>query len=187
MPANLYKSCTDASSANVGSLKPLPGSPTETVNCQAAPVIYQVSEYPDTPALNAAFRRLVSPLLLGNTHSSCHAQHGGWSGVGVWRHVAVAPGAPRHLGGSRACYAQSIANSSGMNWVIIWSHVRANEQGVPPQCDHRDVLVVAEQKNTGIPAGLQSFFRQYQKPIGFLGGAAPTQSAQAILNAHCPA
>jgi Protein kinase domain len=182
MPTNLYKNCSPA--PKTGQLMQVSDA-LETVSCQQPPVTYQVSEYKDTASVVAAFRNLVSPLGLEQTRQSCHAQHVGWSGEADWKHVAAVAGGPRHLGGHRACYARPVPNSTSSNWFIIWTHERKNEANAPPQCDHRDVLVVAEQRNTGVATNLQAFFHTYQKPIGFLGGAATTKAATEIYNAHC--
>jgi len=180
MPAKLYQDCSEA--PKTGQLMPVSGA-LETVSCRQPKVIYQVSEYRDTPSLTTAYQELVHQRApnLTQTHQSCYPTST-WSGEGVWHHArkTTSTGSVRPLGGQRACFSTSITS----NW-IIWTHERRNDPNAAPQCDHRDVLVVAEQRETQVPGDLRYFFTTYQKPIGFLGGYFPTKAATRIYDAHC--
>lgn len=171
MPADLYRHCTVAGTATAGTLAQLSGTPTQTVNCSAQNVSYQVSQYPNTAALTSAYFSLVNKVagLRGAPTEGCHLS--GWFGEGAWYHPKPDPTTPALLGGRRACYG-----TNGSTWFIIWVHERTNAAGV--QCDHRDVLGVAEEKNVGIPTALKTFFSVNKKPIGLM--------VANVMAADCP-
>jgi hypothetical protein len=172
MPPDLYRHCTVAGSATAGTLAQVSGTPTQTVNCSAQNITYQVSQYPNTAALTSAYFTLVDKVagLRGAPTEGCHLS--GWFGEGAWYHPKPDPTTPALLGGRRACYG-----TNGSTWFIIWVHERTNGAGV--QCDHRDVLGVAEEKNVGIPTALKTFFSVNKKPIGLM---LPN-----VMAADCPA
>ncbi len=147
MPTALMKHCTSG---------PPTGGALATVNCTApahSDITYEVSLYRDTAAVKAAFQGIVTAQGIKPAANACTNRS--WRGERPWLHPTGT------LGGHVACYLDQNGDS-----VIVWAHESANEKGVPPQTDHRDILGIARQ-HTQLPGQLLAFWT-------FWGGEAGT-------------
>jgi serine/threonine protein kinase len=139
MPVALYSHCTPAPPAGVA---------LASLDCSTKRngLTFQVSLYPNTSDLTAAYQRYVTAqgALVKPNPAACTTSN--WSGERVWLHPTGSQG------GRVACYLDPTGDS-----VIVWMHMSKNQKGVPPQTDHRDVLVVARQ-HTQLPGDVLNFW-----------------------------
>ena len=139
MPKNLLAECTDA---------PPVGAALASLACSApgnSAITYQVSMYPDTAAVTAAFKTLVTAQGVPTAGNGCTKRN--WNGQRDWFHPTGS------LGGHVACFLDANGDS-----VLMWTHMSKNEKGAPPQDDHRDILGVARQ-HTQLPGELLTFWK----------------------------
>jgi len=149
MPKNLLAECTNA---------PPVGAALASLACSApgnSAITYEVSMYPDTAHVVAAFRTLLAAQGIQTNTNGCTKRT--WNGERAWKHPTGS------LGGHVACYLDANGDS-----VLMWTHMSKNQQGVAPQSDHRDILGVARQ-HTQLPGELLSFWK-------FWGGASGTDT-----------
>ena len=149
MPKVLLADCTNV---------PPAGAALASLTCSApgnSAISYEVSMYPDTAAVVAAFRTLLAAQGIKTDTNGCTKRN--WNGERAWFHPTGS------LGGHAACYLDANGDS-----VLMWTHMSKNEKGVPPQTDHRDILGVARQ-HTQLPGELLSFWK-------FWGGSSGTDS-----------
>jgi hypothetical protein len=149
MPKALLADCTNV---------PPAGAALASLTCSApgnSAISYEVSMFPDTAAVVAAFRTLLASQGIKTDTNGCTKRN--WNGERAWFHPTGS------LGGHVACYLDANGDS-----VLMWTHMSKNEKGVAPQEDHRDILGVARQ-HTQLPGELLSFWK-------FWGGASGTDS-----------
>jgi serine/threonine protein kinase len=158
MPTALYSHCNSG---------PGPTSAIATLDCTAATpagLTYQISLFPDTATLEAAYRPILTAQGIEPDSNGCKARK--WRGERVWLHPTGS------VGGHVACYVDLNGDS-----VLVWTHERTNTKGVPPQPDHRDILGVARQ-HTQLPGELLSWWKFWSGTRGTRsiigkGAAAP--------------
>jgi serine/threonine protein kinase len=146
MPKTLLADCTDA---------PPVGAALASLACAApgnSAITYQVSMYPDTSDVVAAFHTLLAAQGIQTNTNGCTKRN--WNGERPWTHPTGS------LGGHVACYLDSNGDS-----VLMWTHMSKNEKGVAPQDDHRDILGIARQ-HTQLPGELLSFWKFWSGPSG---------------------
>jgi serine/threonine protein kinase len=149
MPQNLLSDCTNV---------PPAGAALASLTCSAPAndaITYDVSMYPNTAAVVAAFRTLLASQGITTNTNGCTKRN--WNGERAWNHPTGS------LGGHVACYLDANGDS-----VIMWTHMSKNEKGAPPQDDHRDILAIARQ-HTQLPGELLTFWK-------FWSGASGTDS-----------
>jgi len=149
MPKALLSDCNNV---------PPAGAALASLTCSApgnSAISYEVSMFPDTAAVVAAFRTLLASQGIKTDTNGCTKRN--WNGERAWFHPTGS------LGGHVACYLDANGDS-----VLMWTHMSKNEKGVAPQSDHRDILGVARQ-HTQLPGELLSFWK-------FWGGASGTDS-----------
>ena len=119
MPKTLLADCTDA---------PPVGAALASLACAApgnSAITYQVSMYPDTSDVVAAFHTLLAAQGIQTNTNGCTKRN--WNGERPWTHPTGS------LGGHVACYLDSNGDS-----VLMWTHMSKNQKGVAPQDDHRE-------------------------------------------------
>ncbi len=139
IPKNLLAECTNA---------PPVGAALASLACSApgnSAITYEVSMYPDTADVVAAFGTLLAAQGIQTNTNGCTKRN--WNGERAWTHPTGS------LGGHVACYLDASGDS-----VIMWTHMSKNEKGVAPQDDHRDILGIAHQ-HTQLPGELLSFWK----------------------------
>jgi hypothetical protein len=149
MPENLLADCTNV---------PPAGAALASLSCSApsnSAITYDISMYPDTAAVQAVFKILLTSQGIQTDTNGCTKRK--WNGERPWFHPTGS------LGGHAACYLDANGDS-----VIMWTHMTQNQKGVPPQSDHRDILGIARQ-HTQLPGELLSFWK-------FWSGASGTDS-----------
>jgi serine/threonine protein kinase len=149
MPKSLLADCTNV---------PPAGAALASLTCSApgnSAISYEVSMFPNTAAVVAAFRTLLASQGIKTDTNGCTKRN--WNGERAWFHPTGS------LGGHVACYLDANGDS-----VLMWTHMSKNQKGVAPQTDHRDILGVARQ-HTQLPGELLSFWK-------FWGGASGTDS-----------
>jgi hypothetical protein len=145
MPKTLLARCTDSPSS---------GAALATLDCSAPSrgVAYSVALYPDTAALQAAFKGVIAAQGIQEGSGGCTKSS--WRGERPWQHPTGS------LGGHVACYLDPSGDS-----VLVWSHMSKNQKGVAPQDDHRDVLGIAR-KHSQLPGDVLQFWSFWSGATG---------------------
>ena len=117
------------------------------VTGQNPPDRWEVSIFPDSPSLQAAYEaaRAAAPKIADG--GRCDGTF--WGGAGPWVHE----GTPPKPGGQRFCYFD------GDDAVIVWTHERLG------QASHRDILAIAREGDTD-HAALFNWWRFWHHRIG---------------------
>jgi hypothetical protein len=139
MPKNLLAECTNA---------PAVGTALASLACSApgnSAITYEVSMYPNTADVVAAFRTLLASQGIQTNTNGCTKRN--WNGERAWTHPTGS------LGGHVACFLDANGDS-----VLMWTHMSKNQKGVAPQTDHRDILGIARQ-HTQLPGELLTFWK----------------------------
>jgi class 3 adenylate cyclase len=125
IPAGLSKHCVKQPVANVGAVETTVCVPPRSGGTGFSPDRWEVSIYPNGPAVRQAFAAERRQHALRSDQGKCNRLN--WGGEGPWSH---GPGKP---GGRRLCYFDR------SDAVIVWTHERLG------QPTHRDVLAVARE------------------------------------------
>jgi len=147
VPGALWKNCAVQNAPATGAAESAVCLQPAEVNGQNPPDRWEISIFPDSTALRAAYdaARAAAPKVANG--GRCDGTF--WGGAGPWVHE----GTPPKPGGQRFCYFD------GDDAVIVWTHERLG------QANHRDILAVAREGDTD-HAALFNWWRFWHHRIG---------------------
>ena len=147
VPGALWKNCAVQNAPATGAAESAVCLQPAAVTGQNPPDRWEISIFPDSTALRAAYdaARAAAPKIANG--GRCDGTF--WGGAGPWAHE----GTPPKPGGHRFCYFD------GDDAVIVWTHERLG------QANHRDILAVAREGDTD-HAALFNWWRFWHHRIG---------------------
>jgi serine/threonine-protein kinase len=147
VPRELWKNCAVQNAPASGAVESAVCLQPAEVTGQNPPDRWQISIFPDSPSLKAAYAaaRAAAPKVADG--GRCDGTF--WGGAGPWAHE----GTPPKPGGQRFCYFD------GDDAVIVWTHERLG------QASHRDILAIAREGDTD-HAALFNWWRFWHHRIG---------------------
>jgi len=147
VPGTLWKNCAVQNAPATGAAESAVCLQPAEVTGQNPPDRWEISIFPDSTALRAAYdaARAAAPKVANG--GRCDGTF--WGGAGPWVHE----GTPPKPGGQRFCYFD------GDDAVIVWTHERLG------QANHRDILAVAREGDTD-HAALFGWWRFWHHRIG---------------------
>jgi serine/threonine-protein kinase len=147
VPGALWKNCAVQNAPATGAAESAVCLQPAEVTGQNPPDRWEISIFPDSTALHAAYdaARAAAPKVANG--GRCDGTF--WGGAGPWVHE----GTPPKPGGHRFCYFD------GDDAVIVWTHERLG------QANHRDILAVAREGDTD-HAALFNWWRFWHHRIG---------------------
>jgi serine/threonine-protein kinase len=147
VPGALWKNCAVQNAPATGAIESAVCLQPAEVTGQNPPDRWELSIFPDSTALRAAYdaARAAAPKIANG--GRCDGTF--WGGAGPWVHE----GTPPKPGGHRFCYFD------GDDAVIVWTHERLG------QANHRDILAVAREGDTD-HAALFNWWRFWHHRIG---------------------
>ena len=147
VPGALWKNCAVQNAPASGAAESAVCLQPAEVTGQNPPDRWEISIFPDSPSLRAAYdaARAAAPKVADG--GRCDGTF--WGGAGPWVHE----GTPPKPGGHRFCYFD------GDDAVIVWTHERLG------QANHRDILAIAREGDTD-HAALFNWWRFWHHRIG---------------------
>ena len=147
VPRALWKNCAVQNAPASGAAESAVCMQPAEVAGQNPPDRWEISIFPDSPSLRAAYAaaRAAAPKIADG--GRCDGTF--WGGAGPWVHE----GTPPKPGGHRFCYFD------GDDAVIVWTHERLG------QANHRDILAMAREGDTD-HAALFNWWRFWHHRIG---------------------
>ena len=147
VPRALWKNCAVQNAPASGAAESAVCLQLAEVAGQNPPDRWEISIFPDSPSLQAAYEaaRAAAPKIADG--GRCDGTF--WGGAGPWVHE----GTPPKPGGQRFCYFD------GDDAVIVWTHERLG------QANHRDILAMAREGDTD-HAALFNWWRFWHHRIG---------------------
>ena len=147
VPRALWKNCAVQNAPASGAAESAVCLQPAEVAGQNPPDRWEISIFPDSPSLQAAYAaaRAAAPKIADG--GRCDGTF--WGGAGPWVHE----GTPPKPGGHRFCYFD------GDDAVIVWTHERLG------QANHRDILAMAREGDTD-HAALFNWWRFWHHRIG---------------------
>ena len=147
VPRALWKNCAVQNAPASGAAESAVCLQPAEVAGQNPPDRWEISIFPDSPSLRAAYAaaRAAAPKIADG--GRCDGTF--WGGAGPWVHE----GTPPKPGGHRFCYFD------GDDAVIVWTHERLG------QANHRDILAMAREGDTD-HAALFNWWRFWHHRIG---------------------
>ena len=147
VPRALWKNCAVQNAPASGAVESAVCLQPAEVTGQNPPDRWELSIFPDSTALRAAYdaARAAAPKVPNG--GRCDGTF--WGGAGPWVHE----GTPPKPGGNRFCYFD------GDDAVIVWTHERLG------QANHRDILAIAREGDTD-HAALFNWWRFWHHRIG---------------------
>ena len=147
VPRALWKNCAVQNAPASGAAESAVCLQPAEVSGQNPPDRWEISIFPDSPSLQAAYdaARAAAPKVADG--GRCDGTF--WGGAGPWVHE----GTPPKPGGQRFCYFD------GDDAVIVWTHARLG------QASHRDILAIAREGDTD-HAALFNWWRFWHHRIG---------------------
>ena len=147
VPRARWKNCAVQNAPASGAAESAVCMQPAEVAGQNPPDRWEISIFPDSPSLRAAYAaaRAAAPKIADG--GRCDGTF--WGGAGPWVHE----GTPPKPGGHRFCYFD------GDDAVIVWTHERLG------QANHRDILAMAREGDTD-HAALFNWWRFWHHRIG---------------------